>query len=462
MAAQHPPTRGTLQSRSVRQTLVRDAVLVSAILAPLLFLSGCGRDPVQVVNPQRGEIRESFTEPAKTRLENQYPITVPVAGRIRRIDLEPNDKVAKGSVLVRYDPVPFREAVREAKARVAELEASLVVQDDDRLEQTALVEAKSAIAAADEALKASREQVAAERARWVRADKELQRMTALLESQAIPQTKMDDVNLAAETALIEWKQQQFYLSAMKAIVLAVNLGPLYVTRYLDRKNLEREVLVEQLNQAKARLTAVEHDLKLTDVRSPIDGVVLEKYEEGDSTLQAGKPLLLIGNLDDLEVTAEVLTQDAMRISPGSEVLLYPSIGTAPLPAKVKRIDPAGFTKLSSLGVEQQRVNVIVTLNERQEGLGVGYRVQARFFVGSKPDALLVSRFSVMQSPDGSFYVLKVQDGRIRKQPIQIGLRNDLQLEVSGGLTDKDVIVAKPDTTMEEGMRVKPVKDEGGT
>ncbi len=437
-----------------------DALILVCVLAPFLLLGGCGGDPVKVVNPIRGEIRESFTEPAKTRLEKKYPITVPVAGRIHRIDLEPNDKVEKGSVLVQYDLVPFQEAVKEAKAKVGELEASLVVKDDDRLEQTALVEAKSAIDAADEALKASREQVAAEKARWVRADKELKRMTGLLSGQAIAQSKMDDVNLAAETALIEWKQQQFYLAAMKAIVLAVNLGPIYVNRYLGRKRLEREVIVEQLTQAKARLAVAEHDLKLTNVRSPINGVVLEKYDEGDSTLPAGKQLLLIGNLDDLEVVAEVLTQDAMKISPGSEVFLYPSLGTKPLPAKVKRIDPAGFTKLSSLGVEQQRVNVIVALNGQHHGLGVGYRVQARFFVGSKSNTLLVSRFSVMQSADGSFYVLKVQDGKIKKQPIKIGLRNDLQLEVVSGLKDKDVIVAKPDTTMEEGTKVKPEMEKG--
>ncbi len=445
----------------LKEAFIRNAALFAFIVAPFLFLAGCGGDPIKVVNPTHGEIRESFTEPAKTRLQKKYPITVPVAGRIQRIDLEPDDEVKKGSVLVRYEMLPFVEAVKEAKAKVAELKASLVVQDDDRLEQTALVEAKSAIDAANEALKASKEQVAAEKARWIRADKELKRMTALLSGQAIPQSKMDDVNLAAETSLIEWKQQQFYLTAMKAIVLAVNLGPLYVNRYLGRKRLEREVIVEQLAQAKARLAVAEHDLKLTDVRSPIAGLVLEKYDEGDSTLPAGKKLLLIGNLADLEVVADVLTQDAMKISPGSRVLLHPSIGTKPLPAKVKRIDPAGFTKHSSLGVEQQRVNVIVALNGNHGGLKVGYRVQARFFVGSKSNALIVSRFSVMQSPDGSFYVLKVEDGKIKKQRVKIGLKNDLQLEVVGGLTDKDMIVAKPDTTMEEGMKVKPEKDTDG-
>jgi HlyD family secretion protein len=382
---------------------------------------------------------------------------MPVSGRIERVNLEPNDKVKKGQTLVLYDLVPFERAVDEAQAAVAELEAQLVVKDDNRLEQTALVEAKSAIDASTEALKASREQVAAESARWERANKQLKRMKALLSGKAIAQNKLDDVQLQTETALIELKKQQFYLAAMKAVTFAVNLGPLYVKRYLGRKKLERSVIEHQLSQATARLALAHHNLRLAAIRSPINGLVLEKYEQGDSTLPAGKALLLLGNLKDLEVVAEALTQDALKISPGSAVSLEPAAGFKPIPAKVKRIDPAGFTKLSSLGVEQQRVKVIVSMNSPHRGLGVGYRVQARFFTGSKSNALRVSRFSVMQAPDGSFYVFKIQDGRLKKQTVKVGLRSDLDLEVLEGLTDKDLIVARPDTTMESGTKVSPNK-----
>jgi HlyD family secretion protein len=433
------------------------ALLLCMCSGSLLVLPGCGGLPVDVVSPRKGEIRESFTEPARTRLDTKYPISMPVDGRIGRIKLKPKDPVKKNELLAHYDLVPFKQSVKEARSKVAELKAEIVVKDDNRLEGTALVEAKSAIDAATEALKASKEQVAAERARWKRQDKELRRMTKLLSGQAIPQSKMDDVNLAAETALIDLKQQQFYLAAMKAIVLAVNLGPVYVNRYLDRKKLERHVLVQQLSQAQARLVLAEHDLKLTAVRSPIDGIVLEKYQQGDRTLSAGTQLLLIGNLKELEVVADVLTQDALRIRTGSDVKLEPSVGSKAIPGKVKRIEPAGFTKLSSLGVEQQRVKVIVSLGDEPRGLGVGYRVQARFYVGSKSDALIVSRSSVMQAPDGTYYVLKVDGGKLKKQPVKLGLRSDLELEILSGLTDKDLIVARPDTTLEEGMRVDPIK-----
>ncbi len=430
-------------------------LILAAVL--ILALSGCSKTEVKVISPVRGAIDESFTEPARTRLEKTYPITMPVAGRIFRIELEPGDPVKKGQVLVKYDRDPLVMAVDEAKAVVASLKAEIGVKDDDNIENTARIEALAAIQAAEEALKAADEQVAAEKARADRADKEFHRMTALRKQQAIPQTQMDDTVLRAETSAIEWKRQKFYRAALKAIMVAIRLGPEYIDTYLGRKRLERKVLVHKLEEAKAALARSEHDLKLASVVSPIDGVVLKRMEQGHSTLPAGKDLLLLGDLGDMEVIADVMTQDALRLKVGSAASLHPAMGRKIIPGRVKRIEPAGFTKLSSLGVEQQRVNVIVSFTGDHSGLGVGYRLQARFFTGSKEDALKVPRYSVMQAPDRSFYVLKVVDGKLKKHGVQIGLHSDLELEIVQGLTEKDAIVARPDADLKEGMKVEITK-----
>jgi HlyD family secretion protein len=108
-------------------------------------------------------------------------------------------------------------------------------------------------------------------------------------------------------------------------------------------------------------------------------------------------------------------------------------------------------------VEQQRVNVIVSFTGEHKNLGVGYRLLATFFTGSKENALIVPRHSVLQAPDQSFYVLTIVKGRIHKQPIEIGLRSDLEMEVTQGLSEQDVIIAKPDTTMKEGVKAKKVR-----
>jgi HlyD family secretion protein len=429
-----------------------------SMFAVVWLLSGCESGPkVEAVSPHRGEIKESFTEPAKTRLEKTYRITMPMSGRIGRIELEPGDRVTSGQQLMQFDLVPLKEAVAEARAAVAELEAKITVTDDDRIENTALIEMNATVDAAAEALNAADAQVKAEQARSDRAAKELGRMEKLAAERTIPQTALDDAQLEAETSLIELRKQEFYRAALNALFVAVKLGPRYVNEYLGREKLERNVTVHQLAQARSRLARAEHQLKLTDIRAPINGVVLEKYEQGDRTLPAGSDLLLLGNLDELEVIADVLTQDALRLSPDSRVRLQAASRIESIPGVVKRIEPAGFTKLSSLGVEQQRVNVIVSFAGEHENLGVGYRLMATFFTGSKDNALIVPRYSVLQAPDQSFYVLKIVNGKIHEQLVELGLRSDLELEVTDGLSEKDVIVAKPDATMKEGMKVKIVR-----
>ncbi|GAH76958.1 unnamed protein product, partial [marine sediment metagenome] len=174
-----------------------------------------------------------------------------------------------------------------------------------------------------------------------------------------------------------------------------------VEEYLDLEQLQRETVVHQLAQARSRLVRAEHELGLASIRSPLDGVVLKRYEQGDRSLAAGQGLLLLGSLDELEVVVDVLTQDALRLQVGGEVLLESALGRTEIAGEVKRIEPAGFTKLSSLGVEQQRVNVIVDFQGKPGNLGVGYRLQARFITGAKEDALTVPRFSVLQALDRS-------------------------------------------------------------
>jgi len=420
-----------------------------------VVLAGCGAaTEVEVTSPYRGEIQESFTEPARTRLANTYPVTMPVSGRIARIDLEPGDEVKAGQTLVEFDRLPLERAVAEARAFVAELEARIAVQDDERVEEISLTEAKATAQAAAEAFKVADAQVRAGKAQLDRALKELKRVEELAEKEAAPQRLLDDARLSAETMQAQLRQYESLRDQAKAQLDAVGLGPRSIEQQLELKRLAREVLVHQLEQARARLARAEHDLGLAAIRAPIDGVVLERYQQGDSTLLAGQPLLLLGNLAELEVIADVLTQDALRVAPGSDVVLEPAAGFDTIAGKVDRIEPAGFTKLSSLGVEQQRVNAIVSFNDPHEDLGVGYRLQARFITGSKNDALIVPRFSVLQAPDRSFYVFKVVDGKLARQPITIGLRGDLDMEVTTGLSENDLIVAVPDTTMKDGMKAK--------
>ncbi len=429
--------------------------LLTLVIAP--GLGGCSRGPqTEIIAPTRGEIREWFSEPARTRLARDYRITMPVDGRVGRITLEPGDPVKAGQVLAQFDREPLEQAVTEARAAVAELEQQMTVNQYDDIENTLSVETAATISAARDALKAADAQVEAEQARVDSAVKDWKRLERLTAQGNAPQQKLDDAALLAQTSTIDLRQQELYRAALNTIFTAIKLGPEYVQEWLGRKRLEGSVIAHQLEQARARLARAEHDAALAGVRSPIDGVVLERFQQGDSALAAGTPLLLIGNLGDMEVVAEVLTEDALRLAPDAEVELTAATRDRPTLGKVKRIEPAGFTKLSSLGVEQQRVNVIVALGERPADLGVGYRLQARFYTGIAHNALSVPRFSVLQAPDQSYYVLQVVDGKLHHQTVTLGLRNDLRLQVTSGLSGDAHIVATPDTAMSEGQRVHAV------
>jgi len=427
-----------------------------AVPASLIVILICGCDArreVEAIKPERETIRESFGEPAKTRLDKTYRVSMPISGRIDRVEFEPGDTVKKGQTLAAFDRAPLEHAVAEAEASVAELKANIKVKEDNRLEEHLRVEAEASLQAFLEALKAADAQVEAEKVQSDYAQIERRRTEELARDDTVSRSSLDDARMRAMTALSNLREQEFMRAALRALLVAVRLGPQAVSDYLSKKALEREVLAHQLAQAQARLARARHDLALARIESPIDGVVLERYELGDRTLSAGHELLLLGDLSQLEVVADVLTQDALRLERGSEVSLQPAADREPLAGRVKRIEPAGFTKLSSLGVEQQRVNVIVRFVEPPKNLGVGYRLEARFFVRAKEDALVVPRYSVMQAPDRSFYVMKVENGRLKKQTVQVGLRNDLKLEIEEGLSQEDTIVSAPDATMQTGDKV---------
>jgi HlyD family secretion protein len=240
---------------------------------------------------------------------------------------------------------------------------------------------------------------------------------------------------------------------MRAMMIAVQTGPRFVMDWLNRESLQRAEAVSRLEQAQARLALAEHRLELAEVRSPINGIVLERMERGGQALPAGHLVMLVGDLAEMEVIADVLTQDALKLSEGSPVELTLASEPKALQGRVQRVEPQAFTKLSSLGVEQQRVNAIVTLEERPENLGVGYRVQARFLTGTSENALIVPRFSVLQDEEGTYYVFRVIDGKLSRTAVKLGLTSDLEMEVTEGLGEGDTIVRAPEATMKDGQAV---------
>lgn len=428
--------------------------VVYTLLLILGLLAGCGgSSQTPTVEVKRGRIEESFTEPARTRIEERWQVAMPVTADVFRIVPKPGDVVKKGELLLEIDRVPLQSAVDEAHAAVDRLRAELALRQDETVERAELDNARAAVEAVKSQLASAELSVAEWRLRADRLQKEDTRLRALLSGSAAAERELDDARLNAEASALTWQQAKAEVERLGAMSRSAEASVATIAARIERKALEAEVIRGQLRQAEAALLRAEHNFAISQVRSPIDGLILERYEIGGGPIMAGSRLFLIGSLEAMEVEADVLTQDAYLLKVGAVVEYSAASGTPALRGRVTRIEPAGFTKFSSLGVEQQRVLVISSLDERPAALGLGFRVLARYSKGAKDDALIIPRSAVLQDPDGTRYVFKVAGGRAVRVTIELGLRSDFEIEVVKGLAAGDVVVLAPDSTIQAGARL---------
>jgi HlyD family secretion protein len=235
--------------------------------------------------------------------------------------------------------------------------------------------------------------------------------------------------------------------------------------------LSGAVLEKQKLEAEARLRQAQIRQERGTLKSPIDGVILERREYNEQHQPAGAVLLRIGDLERLEVEADVLSQEAVYIRPGQVVEIYGSSISRALGDRdpeesvrgtVDRVYPAGFTKLSSLGVEQQRVKVVIKFSDGvlfsllEKGIGVDYRVRVRIVTSEKDQALVVPRSAIFRGADGGWQAFMIRGGRARLQPVEVGLMNDDRVEIKKGMEAEETVVLAPESNLADGAAVSPV------
>jgi HlyD family secretion protein len=374
---------------------------VLALLAVALWPESIAAD-VAVV--EKGPMRVTIDEEGETRVRNRFVVSAPVAGRVLRIELEPGDHVERGAVLASFlpaDPLPLDSRAR-AEARAA-LDAS---------------------AAAVGRTRAERERAEAELAQ---ARSELARHRELAQQQIV----------SAE--VLEAKETQ--ARAAEEALRAAEYG-------LRAAEHEREM-------ARARLAPPGRSGGPATIQSPIDGTVLRRLRESESVVAAGEPLLELGDPRDLEIVSDLLSTDAVKVSPGNPVLIEQWGGDKPIRGKVRRVEPSGFMKISALGVEEQRVNVIVDLEDPDEAwkaLGDGYRVEVRIVIWEGRDVVKVPTTSLFRRGE-QWSVFAVEEGRARLRPVTIGRRNGLEAEVVSGLAPGARVIVHPSDRVEDGARI---------
>jgi HlyD family secretion protein len=443
------------------------AILVVVALVAVAMRGCSGGVAVEGAKAQRGPIQEYIDEEAKTRLSDVHLLTMPFNGRIQPIELSEGAPVSKGQVVAQVAPLDLELNVDLANAAVERLKAAVRESEDVSVESTGLKQALSYVESMNRTVESAEEQVKAGQAKANYAERTLTRVRRAAENRARSEEEVDQAVLNQIQANVEYQQNVLLQRAMEALQAATTLLPTAVRQYIQRKTLSTEVLSKQLAEARVQLRQMEKDRQRGTMTSPIDGVILERLHSSEAQVAAGTVLARIGRWEDLEVEADVLSQEVVRIRPGNQVdVMGPAIGSQPAIATVQRIYPAGFTKVSSLGVEQQRVKVIMKFSEQdwarlreQRDLGADYRVRVRIFTQQRADAVTVPRSALFRGPTGDWRLFAIRGGRADLQAVEVGLMNDEQAEIIKGLAEGEEVILAPETNLAEGQKVQVIARE---
>ncbi len=378
-------------------------LIVAAVAAVALWPQSMEVDVVQVA---RGPMQVTIDEEGETRVRQRFVLSAPVSGRLQRIELEPGDPVVRGTTIV---------------ARLMPA-ASPLIDPRSRAELTAAVEAARAAVGQSQA---ERDRAAAALGQ---ARSTLSRQQELSRAGAIARDRLEDAETAVRTAEEAHRAAEFTITRAEY----------------------------ELQLARARLQGpVPQAGRTVDVVAPIDGVVLRRLRESESVVPVGEPLVEIGDPAQIEIVADLLSTDAVQVPAGATVLIEQWGGSHPLQARVRRVEPSGFMKVSALGVEEQRVNVIIDLADAASGarqLGDGYRVEVRIVIWTDDDVVKVPVGGLFRSGDG-WAAFVVEAGIARLQPVQLGQRNQTEGQILEGLSPGQTVVLHPPDTLADGLRV---------
>ena len=376
-------------------------LIIAALIGVALWPRAVVVDTARV---SRGSLVVTIDEEGRTRVRERFVVTAPVTGRILRIELDPGDRVRRGDVIARLRSES--PALLDARTRAVAI---------------------AAVASAEAALGRARIEEQRARLALTHAERELARMRELMDAGATTQRDLDaredEVELTAE--------------AVSAAAFAVRAAS------------------ADLERAKAQLSAPTYGGGTVEVRSPVDGVILQRLRESESVIPAGEPLVEIGDPGKTEIVTDLLSTDAVRVQPGARAIIDQWGEDAPLTAVVRRVEPGGFTKISALGVEEQRVNVILDFAGEDEDwsrLGDAYRVETRIVLWEAADVLKVPTNALFRH-QSKWAVYEVKDGRARLAVIELGRQTGQEAEVLSGLPEGSAVIVHPGDLVHDGVRV---------
>ena len=390
----------------IRRGLIAVAVLAVVGLIVVAWIPNPVE--VEVATVARGPLVVTVNEDGRTRVKDRYLVSAPITGNLARLDLEAGDTIEEGQILARLVPLPppllDSRTRAEAKARV-----------------------DSAVAARRQA------QAAVNRARFQRdfAKQESERALAVVKQGGLARSDADRAVSTYHGSEEDLRSAEF-----------------------GGRVADHQLTLAQT--ALMQLTGKAEEGEQLDIISPVAGQILKVFQESEGVAPGGTAIVEVGDPAALEVVVDVLSQDATRIPAGAKTTIERWGGKNSLLGHVRVVEPSAFTKLSALGVEEQRVNVIIDMDDDRElwsNLGDGYRVEARISVWEGEDVLKVPASAVFRS-DEAWATFVVEEGTAVVRTVELGETNGLETEVLSGLEEGDAVIAYPSDSVRDGVSVK--------
>ena len=388
-------------------------LLAAILLAGIAYSLSPRPITVDLISVTQGELIVTVDEEGKTRVRDIYLLSAPVTGRLRRVQVDVGDVTA------------FDETV------IAEIEPI----DPDFLDHRSEAQAEAEILAAQSALELARAEVSQAQAELEFANTEVERARQLVQDKTISRRELDEAERLFKT---------------RRAVLAKAQAALQVRNYeLERV---RALLLSPKD------TQAEHNIcECIHLKAPVDGRILHRYHESEGVVSAGEPLVTIGDPEDLEIIVELHSSQAVKVETGQQVIIENWGGEQILDGRVRRIEPVGFTKTSALGIEEQRVNVIIDFGSPYEiwqRLGHGYQLDVRIVLWRNENVLTLPLTALFR--DGDDWAVFINVGGVaQKREVTLGQKNGLEAEITDGLKPGESVVMHPSDRVEDGVRIEP-------
>lgn len=374
--------------------------LAMAVIALLVIAMMPDPVPVDTIEVTSGELVVTVDERGQTRVRERYVVAAPVAGDLGRIELREGDAVAEGQIVATLVPPPLDARQQE--------------------------EVKSAVDAARAALSEAEAQAERASANAELKARDVERIRSLSSSGIASAEMLDQAVTADRAAARELEAAQFRIRAARSELEAARAGLLAIGGGPGRR---------------------------VELRAPVSGQVLGVPERSSRVVRAGEEIMTVGDPSKIELMIEVLSSDAVKIEAGDRIMVEDWGGEETLEGVVRLVEPSGFTKISALGIEEQRVRVIGDFVEPPPSLGNAFRIEARIVIWTGDDVLRIPVSALFRS-DGGWAVFAVESGRAVKRIVTIGHRSPLEAEVLSGLAEGATVILHPSNRIEDGVRVR--------